>query len=89
MSYFETVSAQSGLNQLPNNPCKLLDFNVLSLADGQTYEGNSGNREVEALDPKDIDTNVIRCPDTVKAAEMEEAIRAARKEGRARANRGR
>ena len=31
MSYFETVPTDSGLNQLPSNPCKLLDFNLLSL----------------------------------------------------------
>ena len=49
MSYFETVPTDSGLNQLPSNPCKLLDFNLLSLADGQTYEGSSGDREVLAV----------------------------------------
>lgn len=39
------------------------------------------DKPYQQLDPKDIDTNIIRCPDTVKAAEMEEEIRAARIEG--------
>ncbi len=49
MSYFETVPTQSGLNELPANPCKLLDFNFLSLAAAETYQGNSGGREVLAV----------------------------------------
>jgi 5-deoxy-glucuronate isomerase len=49
MSYFEAVPTQSGLNQLPGNPCKLLDFSLLSLAAGQTYEGATGDREVVAV----------------------------------------
>ena len=49
MSYFEAVPTQSGLNQLPSNPCKLLDFNLLSLAGGQTCAGDSGDREILAV----------------------------------------
>ena len=49
MSYFETVPTQNGLNELPTNPCKLLDFNFLSLAAGESYQGNSGEREVLAV----------------------------------------
>ena len=49
MSYFETVPTESGLNDLPSNPCKLLDFNFLNLAAGESYEGNSGEREVLAV----------------------------------------
>jgi len=49
MSYFETVQTESGLNELPSNPCKLLDFNYLSLTADQSYQGNSGEREVLAV----------------------------------------
>lgn len=49
MSYFEAVPAKPGLNHLPSNPCKLLDFQLLSLADGETFEGQSGDREVLAV----------------------------------------
>jgi 5-deoxy-glucuronate isomerase len=49
MSYFATVPTQSGLNELPTNPCKLLDFHLLSLATEQSHQGNSGEREVLAV----------------------------------------
>lgn len=49
MSYFEVVPNQNGLNQLPHNPCELLDFHLLSLTDGQSYEGSSGEREILAV----------------------------------------
>jgi 5-deoxy-glucuronate isomerase len=49
MSYFEKVSNAQGANRLPSNPCKLLDFNLLVLADGKTYEGASGDREICAV----------------------------------------
>jgi 5-deoxy-glucuronate isomerase len=49
MSYFATVPTQSGLNELPTNPCKLLDFHLLSLAAEQSHQGNSGEREVLAV----------------------------------------
>jgi 5-deoxy-glucuronate isomerase len=49
MSYFETVPTHHVLNQLPSNPCKLLDFSLVCLVDGQTYAGTSGDREVLAV----------------------------------------
>ncbi len=49
MAYFESVSRNPGLNTLPSNPCKLLDFNLLVLADGKAYEGASGEREICAV----------------------------------------
>jgi 5-deoxy-glucuronate isomerase len=49
MSYFEAVSSANGINTLPSNPCKLLDFSLLSLADGETFDGSSGGREVLAV----------------------------------------
>lgn len=49
MSYFEAVPSQLGANRLPSNPCKLLDFNLLRLAGGETYQGSSASREVLAV----------------------------------------
>jgi len=49
MSYFETVSRDPGLNKTPGNTCQWLDFNLLALADGKSYEGNSGDREILAV----------------------------------------
>jgi 5-deoxy-glucuronate isomerase len=49
MAYFERVSNAQGANRLPSNPCKLLDFTLLVLADGKSYEGVSGDREVCAV----------------------------------------
>lgn len=49
MSYFETVFAKPGLNYLSSNPCKLLDFQLLILTDGEMFEGQSGEREVLAI----------------------------------------
>jgi 5-deoxy-glucuronate isomerase len=49
MSYFVSVPTQNGLNELPANPCKLLDFHLLHLAAGQSYQGHSGDREVLAV----------------------------------------
>ncbi len=49
MSYFESVPRNAGLNNLPSNPCKLLDFNLLVLADGKTHVGTTGNREYCAV----------------------------------------
>ena len=39
MSYFETVLTESGHNELPKNPCQLLDFQYLNLEAGQSYQG--------------------------------------------------
>lgn len=49
MSYFEIVPTENQLNSLPSNPCHLLDFKLLSLADGQSYAGTSGDRELLAV----------------------------------------
>lgn len=47
--YFTKVPFQTGLNKLDNNPCKLLDFNLLVLPAGQNYSGSTGDREVLAV----------------------------------------
>lgn len=47
--YFATVESKSGVNTLPNNPCKLLDFQLLVLPAGETYQGQTGGREVLAV----------------------------------------
>lgn len=49
MSYFKAVPTENGLNNLPENPCKLLDFQLLNLEDGQTVEASSADREVIAV----------------------------------------
>jgi hypothetical protein len=49
MSYFAAVPTDVGVNQLPHNPCRLLDFNYLALSDGDSYEGTSGQREILAV----------------------------------------
>lgn len=49
MSYFATVPQAAGLNRLPHNPCKLLDFGYLALVDGECFEAASGEREVLAV----------------------------------------
>ena len=47
--YFVAVPTESGLNKLPNNPCKLLDFQLLSLAGGENYSAKTGDREIVAV----------------------------------------
>jgi 5-deoxy-glucuronate isomerase len=49
MSYFEHVPNAQGVNRLPSNPCKLLDFNLLVLADGKSFEAMSVDREFCAV----------------------------------------
>lgn len=49
MSYFAAVPSAPGINRLPHNPCKLLDFEYLALSDGERYEAASGEREVLAV----------------------------------------
>lgn len=49
MTYFESVPHNSGLNTLPSNPCKWLDFNLVVLAKDQIFQGTSGNREICAV----------------------------------------
>ena len=49
MSNFVSIPNLSGLNKLPVNPCKLLDFQLLNLADNEVYEGDNDDREVLAV----------------------------------------
>jgi 5-deoxy-glucuronate isomerase len=49
MAYFESVPHARGINTLPSNPWTWLDFNLLVLADGKTYERATGNREFLAV----------------------------------------
>ena len=48
-TYFTSVPTAPGLNSLPTNPCKLLDFNLLVLNNGESIQGASGDREVLAV----------------------------------------
>jgi len=43
------IPAGNGRNELPVNPCSLLDFTLLKLDAGQTYTGDSGDREILAV----------------------------------------
>jgi 5-deoxy-glucuronate isomerase len=49
MSFFEAVPTAAGLNRAPSNPFKLLDFSNLILADGETFQAATGDREVLAV----------------------------------------
>jgi 5-deoxy-glucuronate isomerase len=49
MSYFESVASEPGLNRLRSNPFQLLDFHYLILADGETLEASTSNREALAV----------------------------------------
>lgn len=47
--YFETIGQESGLNTVKDNPCKLLDFGLLKLEDGQEFSDNSREDEIMAV----------------------------------------
>ncbi len=47
--YHTTIPAESGRNDLPVNPCQVIDLSLLVLAPGETYAGTSGDREVLAV----------------------------------------
>ena len=47
--YFAHVPTQKGVNSLPYNPCKLLDFQLLVLAAGESFAGQTGDREIVAV----------------------------------------
>lgn len=47
--YFAKVESKPGLNLLPHNPCRLLDFQLLVLPAGETFSGQTGEREVLAV----------------------------------------
>jgi 5-deoxy-glucuronate isomerase len=49
MKYHAYLSADGGLNSLPYNPCTLLDFGYLRLAAGESYQAESGDREILAV----------------------------------------
>jgi 5-deoxy-glucuronate isomerase len=46
MKYFTTVGNQQGANTLDENPCRLLVFTRIVLADGASFDGATGEREV-------------------------------------------
>ncbi len=43
--YFTNIESKRGLTGPSENPCRLLDFGKLALSPGETYEGNTGDRE--------------------------------------------
>jgi 5-deoxy-glucuronate isomerase len=47
--YHCDIPAAPGLNTLPVNPCELLDFTLLKLGAGETWTGESGDREILAV----------------------------------------
>lgn len=47
--YHGHIPADNGHNTLPVNPCRLLDFALLRLDSGQTWSGESGDREILAV----------------------------------------
>jgi len=49
MKYHALLTANNGLNTPSTNPCKLLEFGFLKLAAGETYSGESGEREMLAV----------------------------------------
>ena len=49
MKYHAYLPTESGLNVPPHNPCKLLDFGLLKLAAGATYEAETPGREILAV----------------------------------------
>lgn len=49
MKYHSLLSANHGLNNLPTNPCKLLDFALLKLGPGETYSAETPGRETLAV----------------------------------------
>src|SRR5512134_853126 len=49
MKYHALLAANPGVNAPPHNPCQLLDFGLLKLAAGATYEGATPGREMLAV----------------------------------------
>jgi 5-deoxy-glucuronate isomerase len=49
MKYHALLTTKAGLNTLPYNACKLLDFGLLKLAAGATYEAETPGREILAM----------------------------------------
>ncbi len=49
MKYHSLLTANPGMNNLPHNACQLLDFSLLKLAAGATYEAETPGREILAV----------------------------------------
>lgn len=49
MKYHAVLTASQGLNTLPINPCSLLDFAFLKLNAGETFTGETPEREILAV----------------------------------------
>jgi 5-deoxy-glucuronate isomerase len=49
MKYHAYLASNPGINHLPLNPCKLLDFSYLKLGANETHRAESGDREVLAV----------------------------------------
>jgi 5-deoxy-glucuronate isomerase len=49
MSYFTSLERRSGLSPLPENPCRLLDLQILALPSGECWAGETGARELLAV----------------------------------------
>jgi 5-deoxy-glucuronate isomerase len=49
MTYFTALTTDPGVNELDTNPCNLLDFQLVELADAQVVTGQTGDREVLAV----------------------------------------
>ena len=49
MKYFASLESRPGLNALPYNPCRLLDFYLLVLPAGEQFTSQTGEREVLAV----------------------------------------
>lgn len=49
MTNLISVSQENGANHLDENPCKILDFSLSVLAKGESYNGQTGDREVLAV----------------------------------------
>src|SRR5690348_293828 len=47
--YHCVIPAERGHNVLPFNPCQLLDFGLLRLEAGETWSGETGEREILAV----------------------------------------
>jgi len=47
--YHCDIPAETGRNELPFNPCHLLGFSLLRLGSGETYAGETGDREILAV----------------------------------------
>lgn len=49
MKYHAYLTSIQGENDLPKNPCKLLDFNLIKLEAGKEFAGNANGREILAV----------------------------------------